>query len=129
MYLCLKLKQKTLKDYYKILGVNEDTPIEEIKKTYRKLAKETHPDKNQGDKESETKFKEISEAYNTLSDEKKREEYDLKRKYNQKGFPFGAPTMDDFFDMNDFVGRNQRTRQKEIKLKETLSIKEILHGR
>ncbi|UCG77607.1 MAG: molecular chaperone DnaJ [Nitrospirota bacterium] len=66
----------TVKDYYEILGVKKDSSKEEIKKVYRKLARQYHPDLNPGDAEAEKKFKEISEAYAVLGDEKKRKEYD-----------------------------------------------------
>lgn len=65
------------KDYYQILGVAKNATQEEIKKAYRKLAVTYHPDKNQSDKDAEKKFQEISSAYEVLSDEKKRETYDL----------------------------------------------------
>ena len=82
------------KDYYKILGVSEDVPQEELKKVYRKMALKYHPDHQQGKsdaekKEAEDKFKEINEAYNTLSDPKKREEYDMMRKYGASEFGGG----------------------------------------
>jgi len=64
------------KDYYKILGVERKSSVEDIRKAYRKLAVQFHPDKNPGDKKSEDKFKEINEAYQVLSDEKKRARYD-----------------------------------------------------
>ncbi len=64
------------KDYYKILGVSKSATQEEIKKAYRKLAVKYHPDKNEGDKASEEKFKEISEAYEVLGDPEKRKKYD-----------------------------------------------------
>ncbi len=74
------------KDYYKILGVTEKTTAEEIKKAYRKLAVKHHPDKNPGNvKESEAKFKEISEAYYILSDEKRRGQYDQMRRFGGGG--------------------------------------------
>jgi DnaJ-class molecular chaperone len=66
------------KNYYQILAVKISATIEEIKKAYRELAKKYHPDKNQGDKEAEEKFKEISSAYETLSDAQRRNAYDLK---------------------------------------------------
>ena len=67
------------KDFYKILGVAKDTPEAEIKKTYRKLARQFHPDSNPGDAKAEAKFKEISEAFSVLSDTEQRKEYDAVR--------------------------------------------------
>lgn len=67
------------KDYYKSLGVAKDASAAEIKKVYRKLARELHPDKNPGDAKAEARFKEVSEAYDVLSDPDKRKEYDEAR--------------------------------------------------
>ena len=64
------------RDYYDILGVNKSSSKEDIKKAYRKLALKYHPDKNKGNKASEEKFKEASEAYHVLSDEKRKANYD-----------------------------------------------------
>ncbi|MFN7728802.1 MAG: DnaJ domain-containing protein, partial [Bdellovibrio sp.] len=64
------------KDYYSVLGVTRAAPADEIKKAYRKLAMKFHPDKNPGDKKAEEKFKELSEAYEVLSDQKRRDMYD-----------------------------------------------------
>lgn len=65
-----------MKDYYKILGVSRDAEQDEIKKAFRQLALKYHPDRNQGNKESEEKFKEINEAYTCISDAEKRSNYD-----------------------------------------------------
>ena len=64
------------KDYYKALGVERKASADDIRKAYRKLAMQYHPDKNPGDKKAEDKFKEINEAYQVLSDEQKRARYD-----------------------------------------------------
>ena len=82
------------KDFYAVLGVTKDADADEIKKSYRKLARKYHPDANAGDTKAEEKFKEISEAYDVLSDEAKRREYDEMRQYGAAfgsgGFPGGA---------------------------------------
>ncbi|RKS80493.1 molecular chaperone DnaJ [Motilibacter peucedani] len=67
------------KDYYKALGVAKDAPADEVKKAYRKLARQFHPDANKGDAGAEERFKEISEAYDVLSDPTRRKEYDEAR--------------------------------------------------
>ena len=66
----------TKRDYYDILGISKSSSKDEIKKAYRKLALKYHPDKTKGDKKSEEKFKEASEAYHILSDEKRKNNYD-----------------------------------------------------
>ena len=67
------------KDYYAALGVPKDAPTADIKKAYRKLATTLHPDKNPGDAAAEARFKDVSEAYDVLSDDAKRREYDEAR--------------------------------------------------
>ncbi len=64
------------RDYYEILGVSKSSSADEIKKAYRKVAMQFHPDRNPGDKEAEEKFKEAAEAYEVLSDQDKRAQYD-----------------------------------------------------
>ena len=76
------------KDYYKILGVDRGADEDTIKKAYRKLAKKYHPDTNAGNKEAEEKFKEITEAYDILSDPKKRKLFD---QFGSAAFERGAP--------------------------------------
>ena len=81
------------KDYYGILGVKKDAKADELKKAYRRLARKHHPDVNPNDKASEDKFKEVQEAYDVLSDEKKRKVYDRFGYYNDNldpDSPFGA---------------------------------------
>src|SRR5215208_8475300 len=82
------------KDFYKVLGVNKDAKPEEIKRAYRKLARDNHPDQNPGNPEAERRFKEISEANDVLSNEAKRKEYDeARRRFGGGGFRFpGAGT-------------------------------------
>lgn len=74
-------------DYYELLGVQRDASADELKKAYRKMAMKYHPDKNAGDKESEHKFKEVSEAYDVLRDEQKRAAYD---RYGHAAFEQGG---------------------------------------
>jgi molecular chaperone DnaJ len=76
-------------DFYQTLGVSRDASPEEIKKAYRKLAVKYHPDKNAGNPEAEVKFKEVSEAYEVLSDESKRKMYD---QYGPDAFKAGGPS-------------------------------------
>jgi molecular chaperone DnaJ len=101
------------KDYYAALGVSKDADPAAIKKAYRKLAQELHPDKNPGNAEAETRFKEVSEAYDVLSDTKRRAEYDDARRlfgagargggFPGGGFPGGGGGSQTF-DLGDLFG-------------------------
>lgn len=103
-------------DYYELLGLAKDAAADDIKKAYRKKAMQYHPDRNQGDKDAEQKFKEISEAYDVLKDEQKRSAYD---RYGHAafengrgggggggGFDFGGGGFADIFDemFGEFMG-------------------------
>lgn len=107
------------KDYYKILDVSRSASADEIRKAYRKLAMQYHPDRNPGDKQSEERFKEINEAYQVLSDSQKRAHYDRvgsaysgwQQRGGQGGFDWGrwasgAPggTRVEYGDLNDLFG-------------------------
>ncbi|GLX20760.1 MULTISPECIES: molecular chaperone DnaJ [Streptomyces] len=97
------------KDYYKVLGVPKDATEAEIKKAYRKLAREFHPDANKGDASAEERFKEISEANDILGDAKKRKEYDEARAlFGNGGFRAGPGGGGSFnFDLGDLFGGTQ----------------------
>jgi molecular chaperone DnaJ len=103
----LSTKDFLEKDYYKTLGVAESASADEIKKSYRKLARKYHPDANKGDSKAEERFKEISEAYNVLSDEKRRKEYDDTRSmYGAGRMPGSGGTAGGSygFDLGDLFG-------------------------
>ena len=91
-----------IKDYYGVLGIGEKATKADIKKVYRKLAREYHPDRNQGKPDAEEKFKEIQEAYEVLSNDEKRQKYDRLRKNPFGGDfqgSFGGPSGDPFSEM------------------------------
>ena len=106
----MSTKDYVEKDYYAALGVAKDADESAIKKAYRKLARELHPDRNPGDAASEARFKEVSEAYDVLSDPAKRREYDEARTlfgsggFRPSGGFGGSPGGSTSFDMSDLFG-------------------------
>jgi molecular chaperone DnaJ len=140
----------TKRDYYEILGVTKSSSAEEIKKAYRKVAMQYHPDRNPGDKAAEEKFKEAAEAYEVLSDGDKKAQYD---RYghagvsgNGRGFS-GNPNMEDIFSQfgdifgDDLFGsffgggrrggggsRSRGVRGSNLRVKIKLNYEEIAKG-
>lgn len=112
------------RDYYEVLGLKKGAQPDEIKKAYRKLAKEFHPDKNQGDKEAEDKFKEISEAYEHLSDADKKSKYDRfgHNGANNGGFGgFGGRNMEDIYEQfGHMFGR--QSQQPRVRVGDNMSL-------
>ncbi len=98
-----KVKER---DYYEVLGVSKNATNDDLKKAYRKLALKYHPDKNQGDKTAERKFKEAANAYGVLSDPKKREMYDLRGSagLEDMGFQGFESSSDIFSSFGDIFG-------------------------
>ncbi|HEY4520385.1 MAG TPA: DnaJ domain-containing protein [Candidatus Paceibacterota bacterium] len=109
------------KDYYSILNVSRDASQEEIKKAYRKLAHQHHPDKHSGD---EAKFKEVNEAYQVLSDPKKRSQYDNFGSYDggfqNEGFDFNFQSEDIFDIFSEMFGGGFRRQYEEPRKGEDL---------
>jgi molecular chaperone DnaJ len=109
------------KDYYKSLGVAKDASQADIKKVYRKLARELHPDKNPGDAQAEARFKEVSEAYDVLSDPAKRKEYDEARSLFGGGrfggfsnYGAGQASGNGSFNMSDFFGGGSNSNLNDL---------------
>ena len=138
------------RDYYEILGVTKTSSADEIKKAYRKVAMQFHPDRNPGDKSAEDKFKEAAEAYEVLSDSDKRAQYDRFGHAgvgNGRGFGSGNVNMDDIFSQfgdifgDDIFGsffgggtgrrsgqRHRGIRGSNLRVKIKLSFEEIAKG-
>ncbi|MGD8352524.1 MAG: molecular chaperone DnaJ [Pseudomonadota bacterium] len=130
------------RDYYEILEVRRDSDAEEIKKAYRKLAIEYHPDRNPGDEEAEEKFKELSEAYSILSDSERRHLYDQFGHAGVSGnggfsggFDFGGSFSDLFSDIfQDFFGGGRPGRQQrglrgdDLRYRMVISFEEAVFG-
>src|SRR5919201_5311279 len=96
-----------IKDPYKTLGVDKKASADEIKKAYRKLARQYHPDKNQGDEKAEERFKDIQQAYDVLSDPEKRKQYDqgggIFGGFDPGAFRTGAPGAGGFGGIGDIL--------------------------
>ncbi|MGL4774081.1 MAG: molecular chaperone DnaJ [Clostridium sp.] len=129
------------RDYYEVLGLAKGASDDEIKKAFRKLAIQYHPDKNQGNAEAEAKFKEINEAYQVLSDPEKKARYDQFGTADASGFGAGGFGGFDFSDMGGFGdifdsffgGGGQRrkngpTRGNDIEYTMTLTFEEAIFG-
>lgn len=114
------MAKNTKRDYYEILGVAKTAALDEIKAAYRKLALKYHPDRNPNNKEAEDKFKEAAEAYEVLSDQTKRQQYDQFGHAGPQMGGFGGqggPTMEDIFEnfgdiFGDLFGGGQQRRKK-----------------
>lgn len=108
-----------MSDYYKVLGVSKNATKDEIKKAYRKLAMEYHPDKNPNNPEAENKFKEIAAAYDVLSDDSKKRNYDSTGSESgfsgfESGFSGNSQGFDPFSDIfNEFFGGGGRSKRSE----------------
>ncbi|ORX82558.1 heat shock protein DnaJ family protein [Anaeromyces robustus] len=115
-------------DYYTILNVKRHATKQEIRKSYKKLSRKYHPDKNPGDKEAEKKFLKITEAYEVLMDDEKRNIYNkygkegLKNKQEQRGNPFS------FFNNFNHGGGEEERKGPSIKIDVTVSLKELYLG-
>lgn len=129
------------KDYYETLGVSKDATADDIKKAYRVLVKKYHPDLHPGDSAAAEKFKEINEAHEVLSDEKKRKEYDFQREHpNRGGFSGGAGGFSGFGGFEDIFGdifggfgggrrsQNVKTKGEDITVELVLSFLDAAKG-
>lgn len=111
-----------MKDYYRSLNLTKDATAEDIKKAHRSLAKQHHPDRNPGDKDAETKFKEIQEAYDVLSDPSQRSQYDNPSPFNG-GFP-GGDIFEHFFNFK----REPSNKGQHVETEVVIDFMEALNG-
>lgn len=128
------------KNYYQILGVTDSASDDEIKKSYRKLAMDHHPDRNPGDLEAEKKFKEIAEAYGVLSDPKKKRAYDMTRgggpayesffgggNPNMGGFGMGNQDWSAFFDQA-FGQQFRESKAQDVMAEIKITLEDAFYG-
>ncbi|HKZ38920.1 MAG TPA: DnaJ domain-containing protein, partial [Chryseolinea sp.] len=137
----------TKRDYYEILGLSKGASADEIKKAYRKVAIQFHPDKNPDNKEAEEKFKEAAEAYEILSNADKRAQYDrfghsrgnggfsgqnmnMDDIFSQFGdiFGGGGSPFDSFFGGGSTRGGRRQRKGSNLRIKLKLNLEEIAHG-
>ena len=129
-------------DYYDVLGVAKNSDAATIKSSYRKLAMKFHPDKNPGNQDAETKFKEVSEAYEVLSNPEKKEAYDTygHDAFSQggggysEGFGGGFSNFSDIFEdfFGDFGGRPSKKREQrgqDLKYEVDVNLREAYTGK
>jgi len=134
----------TTRDYYEILGVSREASADDIKRAYRRMAMKYHPDRNPGDEQAESLFKEASEAYEVLSDPERREQYDRYGHAGLRGTPghdFGSMNVEDIFSMfNDIFGggmgggaargraRQRTPRGYDLETEVEITLDEVLTG-
>ena len=125
------------RDYYEVLGVGRGSSAEEIKKAYRKLAREYHPDRNPGDSAAEERFKEIQQAYDTLSDPEKRKQYDaggMFAGFGGRGAPGPGNFASDIGDIFSTLFRrggpapHQPTRGRDLETEVRISFRQAMDG-
>src|SRR5215475_1408171 len=130
-------------DFYETLGVSKSANADELKRAYRKLAMQHHPDRNAGDKNAEQKFKDLNEAYDILKDDQKRAAYDRfgHAAFEQSGghpggFGFGAGGFADIFDemFGEFMGGGRRgqggpSRGSDLRYNLEISLEEAFRGK
>lgn len=118
------------KDYYEILGVSREASAEEIKRAYRKLARQYHPDVNGNGAEAEERFKDLGEAYAVLSDPEKRQRYDTYGSEGPADFGFtgGVDIFDIFNQAFGFSGGRRATPGRDLQHELTIELEEVLTG-
>ena len=135
------------RDYYEILGIQRNSSASEIKNAFRSLARKYHPDKNQGDAESEIKFKEVQEAYAILSDANEKRKYDTYGHNRPGGSPFGSGgfegvniSIEDLFgggfesvfgSIFGSGGRSRRTKRQrgsDLLVRHTVTFQAVMDG-